>query len=61
MIFINKTFRIIVFIFIVFFHVLATVFTGLPQVSPVYLGIEMIQPGKLFLKKVITIVISVKD
>ena len=51
MIFISKSFRTIVFVFIVlgFFHnVLAAVSSGLHQVSPVYLGIELIQPGKLF-------------
>ena len=50
MIFINKSFWTIVFIFIVFFHILAVISFGLPQVSPVYLGIEMIQPEKSFVK-----------
>ena len=51
MIFISKNFWTIVFVFIVFFHnFLAAVSSGPPQVSPVYLGIEMIQPGKSFLK-----------
>ena len=31
-------------------NILAAVSSGLPQVSLVYLGIEMMQPGKLFLK-----------
>ena len=49
MIFISKSFRTIIFIFIAFFHnVSAAVSSGLPQVSPVYLGIKMIQPGKSF-------------
>ena len=44
-IFISKSFRIIVlFFFFFFFHnVSVAVPTGLPQVSPVYLGIEMFQ------------------
>ena len=47
MIFISKSFWIIIFIFIDFFHnVSVAVFTGLHRVSPVYLGIEMIQTGK---------------
>ena len=51
MIFISKSFLTIVFIFIVFFHnVSAAVSSGLPRVSSVYLGIEMIQPKKSFLK-----------
>ena len=51
MIFISKSFRTIVFVFIGFFHnVSAAVSSGLPQVSPVYLGIEMIQPKKSFFK-----------
>ena len=51
MIFISKGFRAVVFIFIGFFHnVSAAVSSGLPQVSSVYLGIEMIQFGKSFLK-----------
>ena len=34
-----------------FFHtVSAAVSSSLPQVSPIYLGIEIIQPGKLFFK-----------
>ena len=51
LIFISKSFRTIVFVFIVFFHnVSAAVSSGLPEVSLVYLDIEMIQPGKSFLK-----------
>ena len=47
MIFITKSFRTIVFVFIIFFHNVSTaVSSGLPRVSPVYLGIEMIQPSK---------------
>ena len=47
MIFISKCFRSIVFVFIVFFHnVSADESSGLAQVSPAYLGVEMIQPGK---------------
>ena len=41
MIFISKSFRTIVFVFIVFFHnVSATASSGLPQMSPVHLGIN---------------------
>ena len=51
MVFINKSFRTIVFVLIGFFHnVSAAVSSGLHLVSPVYLDIEMIQPGKSFLK-----------
>ena len=51
MIFICKRFQTNVFVFIVFFHnVSAAVLSGLPQVSPVYLGKEIIQPVKSFLK-----------
>ena len=51
MIFISKSFRTIAFIFIAFFHnVAAAASSGLHQVSLVYLDIEMIQPGKSFLK-----------
>ena len=52
MIFISKSFRTIVFVFIVFFffNISAAASSGIPQVPPVYLGIEMIQPGKSFLK-----------
>ena len=51
LVFISKSFQIIVFVFIVFFHnVSAAVSSSLLQVSPVDLGIEMIQPGKSFLK-----------
>ena len=50
-IFISKSFRTIVFIIFVFFlNVSAAASSGIPQVSLVYLGIEMIQPGKSFLK-----------
>ena len=47
--FINKSFLTIVFVFIFFHNVLVAESSGLPQVSSVYLGIEMIQPGKSFL------------
>ena len=47
-IFISKSFRTIVLIFIVFSQHLAAVSSGFPQVSPDYLGTEMIQPGKSF-------------
>ena len=50
LIFVSKSFWTIVFVFVVFFHISAAVSSGLPQVSPVYLDIEMIQPGKSFLK-----------
>ena len=51
MIFISKSFRTIVFVFFSFFHnVSAAVSSGLPQVIPVYLSIEMIQRVKSFLK-----------
>ena len=44
MILISKSFRTIVFVFSVFFHnVSASASSGLPQVSPVYLGIEIYQ------------------
>ena len=48
LIFTSKSFWTIVFVFSGFFsprfghHIIS----GLPQVSPVYLGIEMVQPGK---------------
>ena len=36
--------------YFVFYNVSAAVSSDLPNVSPVYLGIEMIQPGESFLK-----------
>ena len=50
MIFISKRFRTIVFVFILFYHVSAAASSSLPEVFPIYLGIEMIQSGKSFLK-----------
>ena len=50
MIFISKSFRTIVVVFIEFFYnVSAAVSSGLPQVSSIYLRIEMIQHRKSFL------------
>ena len=40
----------LVFIVVIWNNISATVSSGLPQVSLDYLDIEMIQPGKLFLK-----------
>ena len=54
MIFISNSFRTIVLVFIVS----ATVSSSLLLVSPVYLGIEMIQPGKSFLRWSLMIFIS---
>ena len=45
-IFISKSFRTIVFVFFFFHNVSSAVPSSLPQVSPIYLGIEMIQTGK---------------
>ena len=50
MIFISKSFQTTVFVFIFFPNISAAISSGLLQVSPVYLGIEMIQSGKSFLK-----------